>query len=83
MIAEPGNGVTATAGDAALGDEQAPRSGTARIVGLTAKAVALGMAAFQLYTAITVSFSPTLGWASTRLTVMFVSGVKSVLACRA
>jgi TRAP-type uncharacterized transport system fused permease subunit len=36
----------------------APPSRAARIVGAVAKAVALAMATFQLYTAITVSFSP-------------------------
>jgi TRAP transporter 4TM/12TM fusion protein len=39
-------------------DVSAPRDKATRIVAAIAKAVALAMAAFQLYTAITVSFSP-------------------------
>jgi TRAP transporter 4TM/12TM fusion protein len=52
--------VTVLVGKAALGGEgaSAPAQKAARIVAALAKLVALGMAAFQLYTAITVSFSP-------------------------
>ena len=39
-------------------DVPAPRDKATRIVAAIAKTVALAMAAFQLYTAITVSFSP-------------------------
>jgi len=60
VIAEGGNDVLAGIGTGALvGDDvPAPRSKAARIVAAIAKVVALAMAAFQLYTAITVSFSP-------------------------
>ena len=52
--------MTAEAGNAALAAEPVsalPR-GAQRAVGVVAKVVALAMAAFQLYTALTVNFSP-------------------------
>ena len=60
MSAEIGKGVIAESGSAALDLQEitVPRSKAERVVGTFAKAVALAMAAFQLYTAITVSFSP-------------------------
>ena len=60
MIAEPGSSVIAGVGVAARDDDaaSAPQTRSARIVGAIAKVVALAMATFQLYTAITVSFSP-------------------------